>query len=124
MARNAHNPNDVRDLPLFAPPPAQDVVALRDRILARQEDSAGPRFLLLATTMILSLLDKTAEMSGEDLVQKCRDAGIAPPRDDRQFGPVFMRLLRAQRIERVRFVPRAKGNGTQGGSVYRRGAVR
>jgi hypothetical protein len=124
MARDLYRPDAVSDLPLFSSPPAQDVVQLRDRILERQEQAAGPNFALLATAKILTLLDRGGEASGEDLVAACRRDGTNPPRDDRAFGPIFMRLLRERRIERVRFVPRAKGHGTQGGSIYRRGPER
>lgn len=59
-------------------------------------------------------------MRGEDLVNEMKVAGIRPP-DDRAFGPVFLRAIRAEVLEPVGFVPRVKGHGTAGGRVYAKG---
>lgn len=59
-------------------------------------------------------------MRGEDLVNEMKMAGIRPP-DDRAFGPVFQKAIRAEIVVPVDFVPRVKGHGTAGGRVYVKG---
>ncbi len=59
-------------------------------------------------------------MRGEDLVNEMKVAGIRPP-DDRAFGSVFLRAIRAEVLEPVGFVPRVKGHGTAGGRLYAKG---
>jgi hypothetical protein len=58
--------------------------------------------------------------TGESLVDAMKLCGITP-KDDRAFGSIFSKALRLNLIRRHGFVPRRKGHGTQGGSLYVRG---
>ena len=59
----------------------------------------------------------TRAMSGEDLVDRCIDAGYKPE-DQRAFGAVFAGLSRAGVIRCVGFAMRRKGNGTAGARLW------
>jgi hypothetical protein len=59
--------------------------------------------------------------TGESLTDNMKALGIRP-HDDRAFGPVFARAIRAGLIKTVGFVPRKKGHGTAGGRLYASGS--
>lgn len=59
--------------------------------------------------------------SGEQLTDAMKNCGIRP-HDDRAFGPVFARAIRAGLIKTIGFVPRKKGHGTAGGRLYAGGS--
>lgn len=104
----------------FLPTPAE-ARAQREAALGRTRASAErltPEFTEQATAVILSTLTR-GPASAEELTIACRQAGIAPPKDDRAFGPVYMRLARAGRIEKIGAVPRLRGHHTAGGNLWR-----
>ena len=102
------------------PTPAE-ARARRDEAMSRTGHAAErvtPAFSERAAAVILhALADGPA--SGEALTIACRRAGIQPPKDDRAFGPVYMRLARAGYMKRVGTVPRLRGHSTAGGNVWR-----
>lgn len=67
---------------------------------------------------IAAHLASNDQVSGEDLTDACKAAGIKP-HDDRAFGAVYRRLLRDKRIEKCATTIRKKGHGSVGCSVYR-----
>jgi len=122
MARNVHNPQDVRDLPLFAaradfmakpqrPSPTRaEAVAARDRGVAAAAGGAGAAFLRQAAEFIRCRLRDAGPSTAEELVDAAKASGIVPL-NDRAFGPVMLKLARAGEIEKTgQFVPRRKGN--------------
>jgi len=95
--------------------------AQRDRGMARTAQAAEdavPDFGTRAAAVILREL-ATGPQSGEQLTLACRRAGVLPPRDDRAFGPVYMRLARAGHIVKAGTVPRLRGHHTAGGNLWR-----
>lgn len=99
----------------------QQVNEERDRILEALAQKAGVRFREKAEQFIVEELRKWPfGRASESLVLSCRAAGIAPAngQDDRAFGPVFMALARAGRIQKVGAVRRERGNGTAGGNLW------
>lgn len=70
-----------------------------------------------AGRFILSQLHRHGQMSGEALTDAAKTAGFRPM-EDRAFGAVFQRLVRANQIRCVGFCLRAKGHGTAGGRVW------
>lgn len=93
--------------------------AERDEVLDRVEASVGEDFLAQAEAFALVYLrDWPQGLPAECLTNACKAAGIVP-RDDRAFGPVYMRLARAGRIEKAGACSRTKGHGTAGGNLWR-----
>lgn len=97
--------------------PLLDYIEQRDAAMAQVEQNAGDEFKDRAAAFIPDRLRRHGPTSGEELVNAAVGAGIVP-HDARAFGPVFMRLIRGQVIERVGDCPRTKGHGTKGGSIY------
>ena len=91
------------------------------RAAKRQRDKAiekiDPSFIEAASARALQLLEMGGPMSGEHLTIAVKALGIVP-RDDRQFGAVYLSLSRKGLIERVGFCKRLRGNSTQGGSIW------
>ena len=90
----------------------------RDQAMASVSDNAGADFNEAACAFITAYLLSRGATAGEDLTDACKRSGIVP-HDDRAFGPVYMRLSREGVIEKAGYVPRRKGHGTGGGSVWR-----
>lgn len=90
----------------------------RDQVMATVADNAGEKFGQEAARFVVSYLRVHGATAGEDLTDACKRVGIVP-HDDRAFGPVYMRLSRAGLIEKAGYVPRRKGHGTSGGSVWK-----
>lgn len=86
--------------------------ACQDKAVATTEfDAKG------AAWFILRHLGRRGTTSSEILVEVCRIAGYRP-HDDRAFGPVFARLVKAGQIVRVGECRRKRGNGTSGGNLW------
>ena len=121
--RNNMMQGGVEGLPLFEPercdpkPTLPDARADRDQAMASVEDHAGDEFREKACVFIVAYLLSHGPTAGEDLTDACKRSGIVP-HDDRAFGPVYMRLSRDGLIEKAGYVPRRKGHGTGGGSVW------
>jgi hypothetical protein len=96
-------------------------VARRDVALDRVERNAEEffaEFTRKAQGFVLEYLRRKGDASGEAITNACRQAGIVP-HDDRAFGPVYLALSRARKIEKAGFCARTKGHGTSGGIVWR-----
>lgn len=92
--------------------------AARNEAMEQVEEHAGPSFADQAHALIVKLLRERGPQSGEALSMACRAAGVTP-HDDRAFGPVYLRLVRAGTIEKCGTVARRRGHGTAGGNVWR-----
>lgn len=79
---------------------------------------ARPGFQEQAKEIILSLLARVPSMPGEDLVDRVKQLGVRPDKDDRAFGAVFQGLVRDRKIHSVGFTLRKKGHGTAGGRIW------
>lgn len=98
-----------------------DALKARDEAMQRVEENAeviSPDFSENAQRFILEYLLQHGESSGETLTNACLKAGIKP-HDDRAFGPVYMKLSRAGRIEKAGMCVRKKGHGTAGGNIWK-----
>ena len=84
----------------------------------RRALAAVPDFSLRARRHVLAVLAGQGDVSGEDLTNSCKAAGIVP-HDDRAFGAVYAWLVRTGQIRCVGMVARKKGHGTSGGRVWR-----
>ena len=96
--------------------------AIKDRDLAiarvsQHAEDAHPGFLEQAKAFIVAYLAVHGPTPGEVLTLACKAAGIRS-HDDRAFGAVYLGLARAGRIVQVGSVRRARGHGTQGGSIW------
>jgi uncharacterized heparinase superfamily protein len=90
----------------------------RDAAMGAVERMAGPEFKAAATEYVVRHLCEFGPTSAERLTDTCKRACIVP-HDDRAFGPVFLGLVRAGRIEKCGSVVRTKGHGTAGGNVWK-----
>ena len=97
---------------------AEDVVAARDTAIASVEESAGPVFGAAAAKVVLELLAGGESIPAEQLTDACKSRGIVP-HDDRAFGPVYLRLVKAGLIESCGLCARRKGHHTAGGRIWR-----
>lgn len=88
-----------------------------EHVEARAEER-NPGFRDAASGFILRYLALHGEVSGEDCTNACKRASIAP-HDDRAFGPVYLRMVRSEQIEKVGACPRKKGHGTGGGNIWK-----
>lgn len=80
---------------------------------AKKAKKVDPLFVEKACRHILKRLEGGAR-TGEELVDSCVDAGIKP-HDQRAFGVVFARLVRARKAQsRISLQPRRKGHCTSG----------
>lgn len=86
------------------------------RSLAKAE-RADPEFGAKAEKAILDHLRVVGQASGEVLTDVAMAHG-ARPHDARSFGPVFARLLRANRVFVIGYAPRLKGHGCMGAKIY------
>lgn len=87
--------------------------------LANQRD---PQFGAKAYAFIVRhIRSRRAPVSGEDVTLACRDAGIRP-HDDRAFGSIYAKAIRAGDIRAVGFCARKRGHGTAGARLYVAGA--
>lgn len=77
-----------------------------------------PDFSLRARMHVLAVLAGQGDVSGEELTNSCKAAGIVP-HDDRAFGAVYAWLVRTKQMQCVGMIPRTKGHGTSGGRVWR-----
>lgn len=93
-----------------------------DVLLERIAKRAGAAFRDAAEACMLRQLADGAHLTGEQLTDGCKAAGIVPPGtlDDRAYGPVFRRLAASGRIAQVGTAPRAKGHGSAGGRIWGR----
>ena len=90
------------------------------RCLALAE-SRDPAFAERAYQFIVNHIREQAKpVSGESATLACVAAGIQP-HDDRAFGPVYARAIRAGEIQVVGFTSRRRGHGTAGGRLYAAG---
>ena len=106
-----------------APPtPIQRQRRETDLLLERLRQRAGVAFRDAAEACMLRQLQHGAQLTGEQLTDGCKAAGIVPPGglDDRAYGPVFRRLAASRRIRQVGTAPRAKGHGAAGGRIWAR----
>lgn len=90
---------------------------LLDRVKATAE-RIDPGFITSAAAFIEQQLRDFGPASGETLTLACKVAGLVP-RDDRHFGPVYMRLRRQHIIEKAGSVPRKRGHFCSGGTVWK-----
>ena len=97
---------------------ATDAVAARDTAMASVEDAAGHLFSAAAAKVVLELLAGGNSIPAEQLTDACKARGIVP-HDDRAFGPVYLRLVRAGLIEPCGLCARRKGHHTAGGRIWR-----
>lgn len=105
---------------LFTQPPTiEDARTARDIVLQRVEKSSGEVFNERARAFVLQFLREKGPHSGEDITDAAKASGITPPKDDRQFGPVLMRLSRAGLIEKNGTGDRRKGHGSSGATVWK-----
>lgn len=93
-------------------------VAARDTAIASVEEAAGPEFSVAAAQVVLELLAGGESIPAEQLTDACKARGIVP-HDDRAFGPVYLRLVRAGLIEPCGLCARRKGHHTAGGRIWR-----
>lgn len=91
-----------------------------DALLERIARRAGAAFRDAAEACMLRQLADGAHLTGEQLTDGCKAAGIVPPGDldDRAYGPVVRRLASAKRIVQVGTTTRAKGHGSAGARVW------
>ena len=80
-------------------------------------EQADPDFGEKAYQFVVDYVRKSRRVPGENVTLAARLAGIVP-RDDRAFGPVFQRAIRAGAIRVVGSAPRVRGHGTSGGRIY------
>lgn len=90
--------------------------AERDAILAAHE-AAEPGFVEQAKAFVLRELAHD-QLSGEELVDRCKLAGIKPD-EDRRFGAVFGGLSRERKIIKAGYCERRKGHRCAGGLIWK-----
>lgn len=100
---------------LFHQPPMSVAIKRRDTILAKVQESAGAEFSRLAAEFILNHLREHGPTPGEDITDACKAAGIAPLKDDRSYGPVYLALARKGLIVKNGHCQRRKGHSCNGG---------
>lgn len=80
-------------------------------------EQTDPDFGEKAYQFVVCYVRKCRRVPGENVTLAARLADIVP-RDDRAFGPVFAKALRAGVIRVVGSAPRVRGHGTSGGRIY------
>jgi hypothetical protein len=85
----------------------------RDSALAQVERNAGEEFKARAMAFALEWMAGKGTVSGEDITDACKAAGIVP-HEDRAFGPVYLKLARQGAIVRVGYMARRRGHGAPG----------
>ena len=92
------------------------------RAESRAERDAGPDFTKRLAAYFYALLVERGPLSGEDLTDAARAAGLLTG-DGRSSGAAFKRLLTiGGEIVPDVSVPRRNGHGSAGGRLYRIGA--
>lgn len=89
----------------------------RNEAMKLVEDNAGPSFNEMACEFVLGYLRRVGEAPSEEISMACSSSGIKP-RDDRAFGPVYMKLARSGVIVKVGSCRRKRGHGTTGGNIW------
>ena len=87
-----------------------DWQAERDLALETVERNAGEDFKARAMAFALDWMAGKGIVSGEDITDACKAAGIVP-HTDRAFGPVYLALARQGVIVRVGYMARRRGHG-------------
>ena len=87
-----------------------DWQAERDSALETVERNAGEVFKERAMAFALDWMAGKGIVSGEDITDACKAAGIVP-HEDRAFGPVYLALARQGAIVRVGYMARRRGHG-------------
>jgi len=82
----------------------------RDTALETVERNAGEEFKARAMAFALDWMAGKCIVSGEDITDACKAAGIVP-HEDRAFGPVYLALARQGAIVRVGYISRRRGHG-------------
>ena len=82
----------------------------RDIALETVERNAGEIFKERAMAFALEWMTGKGIVSGEDITDACKAAGIVP-HEDRAFGPVYLALARQGAIVRVGYLARRRGHG-------------
>ena len=85
----------------------------RDTAMARVRRNAGEDFAARARSFALEWMRGKGEVSGEDITDATKAAGIIP-HQDRAFGPIYSGLAREGRIVRTGYAPRRRGHGSPG----------
>lgn len=76
-----------------------------------------PRFSEQAYAFVVAYIKVHGPISGELVTNAAKHAGICPD-DDRAFGPIYARALRAGLVQVIGTTIRIKGHGTGGARVY------
>lgn len=100
-----------------ATPQLADAVLMGEAGMARAARGAGENFAERAEAYVLEYLGRVPHSSTELLTDACKRAGIKPRKDDRAFGPVYAKLIRAGTLLVIGECKRRKGHGTRGGNV-------
>lgn len=82
----------------------------RDTALETVERNAGEVFKERAMAFAIEWMAGKGIVSGEDITDACKAAGIVP-HEDRAFGPVYLSLARQGAIVRVGYISRRRGHG-------------
>lgn len=106
----------------FAPLPHAQRVRVARKLGAeageRAADRAGSDFAERALDFITRYVaQQSGPVPGESVTLAAKAAGIIPP-DDRAFGPVYAKAIRAGKIRVAGFCARVRGHGTAGGRLY------
>jgi hypothetical protein len=87
-----------------------DYFAARDSAMATVERNAGKDFKTQAMAFALRWMAGKGTVSGEDITDACKAAGIVP-HCDKAFGPVYAGLARRGAIVRDGYAIRRRGHG-------------
>lgn len=96
----------------------EEALAERDAAMEQVSNTAGEVFLQEARVFVLNYLRIHGPTPGEDLTDKCLDAGVVPPNGLRAFGGVFHGLAKRGLIHKVGTCVRRKGHATSGGNIW------
>lgn len=80
-------------------------------------EQGDPDFGEKAYQFIVAYIRKHRRVPGESATLACCLAGIRP-KDDRSFGPIYAKAIRAGDIRVVGIVARVRGHGSAGGKLY------
>jgi hypothetical protein len=96
----------------------EEAIALRDAMMDQSDRAAGEWFKENAQAFIIAYLRDHGPTPGEDLTDKCLQAGIIPGCDLRAFGGVYLSLSKRRIIHKTGTCLRRKGHATSGGNVW------
>ena len=85
---------------------------------ADRAERAAPDFRERAQAFVIKYLAEHGVSSSELITDAAVLSGIVVP-DTRAFGPIFLALMRKNKIAFDGFVPRRKGHGSAGGKRWR-----